>query len=170
MPTTSRAQEVIDLEDLKREVAEQKQAELEKRRAIVARYKAKMSPEKLEEVRAQRLAAVKRYEAKNPERRPAYNKQRLSIVRPKQRARLRKLKEQMVALKGGKCIDCNGVFPAYAYDFHHVDGKDTKSLRSLSALSRAELFEELNKCVLLCAICHRGRHVIADDGDDLAEY
>ena len=60
---------------------------------------------------------------------------------------------------GGKCFDCGGNFPHYAYDFHHLDG-ETK-LDNPSRFLRGDwdsAVSELNKCILLCANCHRGRH------------
>lgn len=60
---------------------------------------------------------------------------------------------------GGKCFDCGGSFPPYVYDFHHLDGETkldnpSRFLRGSWDLAVAEL----DKCVLLCANCHRGRH------------
>jgi 5-methylcytosine-specific restriction endonuclease McrA len=78
------------------------------------------------------------------------------------RTRLRAIKEELVARKGGKCADCGGVFPAYVYDFHHVTGKDRKINSLVSNLTRTEMLAEIDKCVLLCANCHRGRHVISE--------
>jgi hypothetical protein len=60
---------------------------------------------------------------------------------------------------GGKCTDCGGVFPLACFDFHHLDPstKDFDPCRGLTK-SKAKLFAELEKCVLLCANCHRIRH------------
>ena len=71
---------------------------------------------------------------------------------------LRKSKKlHAVQIKGSICEDCKGVFPACAFDFHHLNSKEkieevnfTKSWNNIQ--------EELNKCVLLCANCHRIRH------------
>ena len=60
---------------------------------------------------------------------------------------------------GGECFDCGGIFPHYVYDFHHLNG-ETK-LDNPSRFLRGDwdlAVPELNKCVLLCANCHRGRH------------
>lgn len=63
---------------------------------------------------------------------------------------------------GNKCIDCNIQYDgtnAMIFDFHHVDPKLksfgilTKNRKSLEAQK-----DELDKCVLLCANCHRKRH------------
>lgn len=66
-------------------------------------------------------------------------------------------KRYWVEMKGGKCNDCGGMFPYCCYDFHHLEDKDINPSRAIStSLERAE--EELSKCVLLCANCHRIRH------------
>lgn len=60
---------------------------------------------------------------------------------------------------GGKCFDCGGIFPHYVYDFHHLDG--STKLDNPSRFLRGDwdsAVPELDKCVLLCANCHRGRH------------
>lgn len=60
---------------------------------------------------------------------------------------------------GGKCADCNLVDIPNVYDCHHLDasGKDfapgERAGRSFESMR-----EELDKCVLLCANCHRKRH------------
>lgn len=67
-------------------------------------------------------------------------------------------KKTAVEYKGGKCVDCKGVFDYYLYDFHHLD-RTTKEYE----WSRLRLFgwnrmkKELDKCVLLCCMCHRIR-------------
>lgn len=44
-------------------------------------------------------------------------------------------------------------------DFHHLDKKDkTISLTSPRDISLKNLFKEINKCVVLCASCHRRVH------------
>lgn len=69
-----------------------------------------------------------------------------------------KRKKQMIEYKGGKCFDCGVIGPAAIYDFHHLDPskKDFKIGKSIS-FEKAKL--ELDKCVLLCANCHRTRHI-----------
>lgn len=59
---------------------------------------------------------------------------------------------------GGKCDDCFGIFPPCVYDFHHVDDTKEKNPSSALAGSFEKAKEELDKCVLLCANCHRLRH------------
>jgi transcription elongation factor Elf1 len=71
--------------------------------------------------------------------------------------RRRKVKEMAVAYKGGKCIICGYNKYRGALDLHHLNAK-TKSFgfgakgytRSWNAIK-----QEADKCVLVCANCHR---------------
>jgi hypothetical protein len=63
-----------------------------------------------------------------------------------------------VAYKGGRCAICGYDRCPTAFDFHHVDpwAKDfaiSQRMTSFRAIQR-----ELDKCVLLCATCHREVH------------
>lgn len=71
--------------------------------------------------------------------------------------RIKKLKA--IEYLGGKCKDCNGVFHQSVYDFHHLNPKEKDSiLAHLFWKSWDKILIELNKCILLCANCHRLRH------------
>jgi hypothetical protein len=73
-----------------------------------------------------------------------------------QRVRLRILVND---LKSVSCLDCNGDFPPCAMDFHHVRGKDSSIPKLVKqAVSEKRLLAEIEKCVVLCANCHRIRH------------
>jgi predicted HNH restriction endonuclease len=74
-------------------------------------------------------------------------------------ARQRSMKDFAIAYKGGKCLRCG--YGAYqgALEFHHRD-----PLAKEFSLSRARMLrldrlpQELDKCDLLCANCHREVH------------
>lgn len=74
-----------------------------------------------------------------------------------QRVKRWQKKKRLVEYKGGECERC-GVTPEYiaAFDFHHRD-PDEKSFNVGMQINRAEdvLREEVDKCDLLCANCHR---------------
>lgn len=74
------------------------------------------------------------------------------------RERLITIKATIVALFGGCCADCNGVFPQAAYDFHHLSNKENSIALLMSNASPQDIAAEAAKCVLLCANCHRIRH------------
>jgi hypothetical protein len=73
--------------------------------------------------------------------------------------RFRRRKKQAVEYLGGRCADCKGVYPYFVYDFHHLDATE-KELQFTSLRRRAwpAIQAELDKCILLCANCHRIRH------------
>ena len=59
------------------------------------------------------------------------------------------------------CVDCPFSFKEHpeALDFHHLDpSKKEGSPRQMILSSRQKLLKELEKCVPLCATCHRIRH------------
>jgi hypothetical protein len=69
------------------------------------------------------------------------------------------MKLRAIEYKGGKCLDCGEKFPHYVYDFHHVN-PDEKEITPAKLFGRYwhNIVAELDKCVLLCANCHRIRH------------
>jgi len=59
-------------------------------------------------------------------------------------------------------IDLNlfkdGKFPLAAYDFHHTGDKVQDPSTIIANGSVSDIAEEISKCVLLCANCHRVLH------------
>ena len=73
-------------------------------------------------------------------------------------------KRRAVEFLGGKCQGCGYCKIIEVLDFHHVD-RSTK-LASLSQMwnhSWKRVVEELKKCRLLCANCHREEEVVLRD-------
>lgn len=76
----------------------------------------------------------------------------------KTRADRIKLKRKLVDLLGGQCIDCGYSAHLAALDFDHVDPKTKKFMigEELGNPYRYyDLLEEIKKCVIRCANCHR---------------
>lgn len=71
----------------------------------------------------------------------------------------REQKKLAVQYLGGTCASCGGTFHHAAFDFHHIN-PDEKELDPglLMQCKLEKLFEELDKCILLCANCHRILH------------
>lgn len=76
-----------------------------------------------------------------------------------QRENKRKRKLEAIEYLGGKCSKCEQTFHPAVYEFHHLDPltKDRDPSKMLQ-LSLERLKAELDKCILLCANCHRIEH------------
>jgi len=74
--------------------------------------------------------------------------------------RRKKLRTMAVEYKGGKCELCGYNKCAQALDFHHLDPKLKDFGISMDGLTRAwsRVKKELDKCIMLCANCHREVH------------
>ncbi len=92
-----------------------------------------------------------RWVANNPEKALAVNRQ----------ARLRR-KEKVDAYKAERgCEDC-GTSDPRVLDLHHRDGAEKEGeIASMKVrVGWAKLEEEMKKCDVLCANCHRIRHAV----------
>ena len=74
--------------------------------------------------------------------------------------RRRRLKEMVVEYKGGKCIICGYKKYVGAFDLHHKDEKTKTFGLSTRGLTRSwgKIKAEADKCILVCANCHREIH------------
>ena len=68
------------------------------------------------------------------------------------------IKDAIVKVMGGKCAKCQKTYHRSVYDFHHLHGKDESPAYILNNKSPEKISQELAKCVLLCANCHREVH------------
>ena len=77
------------------------------------------------------------------------------------RKRREKHKEYILSKKDKACADCGKKYPLRVMDFHHLDPTikdDGFRLGRMKTWSIKKIDEELDKCVVLCANCHRIRH------------
>lgn len=75
--------------------------------------------------------------------------------------RNRAKKQKAVDYFGGKCHDCNQSFPNCVFQFHHLNPAEKDANPSKLMNGREDkMWEELKKCIMLCANCHLMRHFI----------
>lgn len=81
------------------------------------------------------------------------------LVLQKQKEKKRARKQEAIAYLGGVCKECGEEFHPAIFEFHHRDPttKDRDPSKLLS-LKWETVKEELDKCDLLCANCHRLVH------------
>ena len=71
----------------------------------------------------------------------------------------RRNKIDLVKYKGGKCVKCGYDKCIDALEFHHIDNEDKDfGISSGDTKSLETLKKEVDKCILVCANCHREIH------------
>jgi hypothetical protein len=87
-----------------------------------------------------------------------YKKNPQSIKTSIKRRRI-KTREWIKQKKNSPCIDCGKKYPWYVMDFDHVKGskKFNLSIAANKVYSIKKIEEEIKKCELVCANCHRIR-------------
>jgi gamma-glutamylcyclotransferase (GGCT)/AIG2-like uncharacterized protein YtfP len=78
------------------------------------------------------------------------------------KTKLYKIRQQILSqldrLKDKPCTDCGGWFNPWQMDWDHKDPKKkTQDISNLRFGNRMKYLEELKKCELVCANCHRQR-------------
>ena len=86
-------------------------------------------------------------------------KQKTAIIVSERR---RKLKDMAIKYKGGKCEKCGYNKCNGALDFHHLNPleKDFSISSTGTTKSFERITKELDKCILVCANCHREIHYL----------
>jgi len=74
---------------------------------------------------------------------------------------LKKIKQLLRSAKDKPCADCGQRYPYYVMDFDHREGEiklfNVSSLNGHRRTSRKKLLDEIAKCDVVCANCHRDR-------------
>lgn len=85
-----------------------------------------------------------------------YADRRKELIRAVAKRR-RKIKELAIAYKGGKCEVCGYSKYQGALDLHHVNPKVKEFGIGDKGYTRSweKVKKELDKCILVCANCHR---------------
>jgi len=81
------------------------------------------------------------------------------IARKKaQLARALRNRELVRQCRDKPCHDCGGIFDPICMEFHHVHGNKRFNVSRTYRVSKKTLQEEIDKCVVICANCHKLRH------------
>jgi len=87
-----------------------------------------------------------------------YEKNKNEIYKRK-RERINSRREELKKLLGGKCKVCGYNKCLSALEFHHNSGKKEAHVsRLIMDFSKQKSLKEIEKCILLCANCHRELH------------
>lgn len=82
------------------------------------------------------------------------HKARNAIAR---KQRLDSLRDRLAELKSVPCMDCGGKYPPYVMDFDHINDNKVGNVSSMRSGKLSMLIEEIRKCEVVCANCHRMR-------------
>ena len=75
----------------------------------------------------------------------------------KSRRHYEKKRAWLWKIKDVPCMDCGGRFPPECMDFDHIRGEKLFSVSTSVTRERKSLIEEIAKCDIICANCHRIR-------------
>jgi len=89
-------------------------------------------------------------------KRAYYAKHRLRLVR-NQKMRYSRNRMILNEAKDVPCADCGKRFPPRVMDFDHRDNAKAFNVGRCSVMSVARVTEEIAKCEVVCANCHRIR-------------
>lgn len=85
----------------------------------------------------------------------AYREARSDIRREQRMARQEDNRRLILTAKGDRCQRCSGRFPPYVLEFHHRDPREKSFNITPSRHMAARVLQEIAKCDVLCANCHR---------------
>lgn len=113
---------------------------------------------------AERKEYLLQWEEKNKEKRKLYRQKHYEVNKEKYRIKgyrwRGKVRFDFQEFKSTlKCAHCGESEPV-CLDFHHLDPstKETNLSKGISSLSFKKLMDEIKKCIVLCANCHRKEH------------
>lgn len=80
-----------------------------------------------------------------------------TAVQTKPSPKFAEFHRRIAELKSEPCTDCGLSFSPIAMDFDHVRGAKFRPIASMREFSWAKILDEIAKCDLVCACCHRLR-------------
>lgn len=110
---------------------------------------------------------MRRWRSRNTEHRREYlnawkkrNPDKVALAQKKSGAKKYATRRALLwALKSKPCVDCGIQYHPAVMDFDHVRGKKEFTIGShLKTFALQKLLNEIAKCDVVCANCHRARH------------
>jgi hypothetical protein len=111
----------------------------------------------LDEVKAKRHKWYEEHRETEIARTAALAKGDRQRVNATQRTRARQRRLLIASAKSHPCEDCKTTFPSYCMDFDHVRGEKRIIVSWMHKYSASAVLEEIEKCDLVCANCHKLR-------------
>src|SRR6266849_507145 len=143
----------------------------EKSLAIQRTWRAK-NPQKLEEYKARRKS-VHLERDRLAGRRRAAERRKDSKVHAREHvyglARYARARALVTKATNRPCLDCGGIFHFSAMDFDHVRGKKLFTIGAGIVRALKKVMDEIAKCDLVCANCHRVRTYKRRAAPDLSD-
>jgi hypothetical protein len=88
----------------------------------------------------------------------AHKEEHRKSARAWAKRRYAKLRAIVIQAKSRPCADCANTYPAWVMDFDHVKGGKLFNISAtLMSHSVESLTDEIDKCEVVCANCHRTR-------------
>lgn len=85
-------------------------------------------------------------------------KQQILLSRQRNKERRKRIKSFLINEKNKPCVDCGKKYPYYIMDFDHIKGTKKGNIsRLVYEKSLKFIKEEIKKCDVVCANCHRIR-------------
>lgn len=106
----------------------------------------------------QLLDGRKKTEPKTSTAKRRYYEKHKAVCIARSKERFVKARALLNALKDRPCLDCGRRFPPCAMDFDHRDGEEKRYVPArLKGASTETIMNEVAKCDVVCACCHRVR-------------
>lgn len=106
---------------------------------------------------AERRAACAKTRNRHREAQRRFRERNPDYVNMKAAERYARRRELVDGYKRVPCADCGERYPTCCMDFDHVRGKKRFNIASGLSRSNKALIQEIGKCDVVCANCHRIR-------------
>jgi len=121
------------------------------------------SPEYYQKNKKAIIEASKQKYLKDPQKfltyQKEYRKKNKALISQKLKNKRYKVLIEAIEFLGGECNKCKQKFDPVCYDFHHVDPNNKEfTIGDNMLLAKHRIQKEVEKCILLCANCHRLTH------------